>query len=76
VNLRANNFTHGTDVIMREIPGRASVRGRRARPHLALATGPLGLYDEAAAGMASQYRIERDRGTKECAQQLTVLREK
>ena len=26
--------------------------------------------------MASQYRIERDRGTKEAPQQLTMLREK
>jgi sRNA-binding protein len=29
-----------------------------------------------AAGMASQYRIERDRGTKESAQQFAVLRQK
>jgi hypothetical protein len=26
--------------------------------------------------MASQYRIERDRGTKEAAQQIEVLRER
>jgi hypothetical protein len=31
-------------------------------------------HQDAAADMASQYRIDRDRGTKEFSQQLAVLR--
>jgi sRNA-binding protein len=65
---------------MREIPGRASRRGRRAIP----CRGPgnrtaralCSLKTKQVAGMASQYRIERDRGIKESAQQFAVLREK
>jgi hypothetical protein len=72
------------DVIMREMdqekgagrPGRTPRRHRAA----ALATGPFGLYvaslRRVRAGMTSPYRIERDRGTKEARQQLSVLREK
>jgi hypothetical protein len=60
--------------------GQAARRRRRAIPR----RGPGGrtaraLYNlttKRAAGMASQYRIERDRGTKESAQQFAVLREK
>jgi sRNA-binding protein len=57
-------------------PGRTPRRHRAA----ALATGPLGFYvvslRSVRAGMISTYRIERDRGSKESAQQLAVLREK
>jgi hypothetical protein len=46
----------------------------------ALATAPTGFYvvpsRSGKRGMASQYRIERDRGIAESRQQLAVLREK
>jgi hypothetical protein len=46
----------------------------------ALATGPLGFYvgslRSMRVNMASPYRIERDRGTKEYRHQFAVLREK
>jgi sRNA-binding protein len=69
------------DVIMREIHGRGGLAGT---PGYTLPRG-LGnriaralcsLTTKWAAGMASQYRIERDRGTKESAQQFAGLREK
>jgi hypothetical protein len=52
--------------------------GRRHRV-VALATRRIGficVVTTKGAGMASQYLIERDRGTKEASQQLAVLREK
>jgi sRNA-binding protein len=59
----------------------AARRGRRAIPCREpwqpdrLVYIYLGLTKR-AAGMASQYRIERDRGTKESARQFALLREK
>jgi hypothetical protein len=78
-----SDLTHDK-VLMREIapkrdrgrPGRTPVQRRAA----ALASGPLGFYvvslRSVRAGMASPYRIERDRGSKESRQLLAVLREK
>src|SRR3984893_13328807 len=60
--------------------GRGARAGTPAMPH----RGPnnrnaralCNLTTKRAADMASQYRIERDRGTKESSQQFVVLREK
>jgi sRNA-binding protein len=49
------------------------------RHHYTMAPAPLLFYvviTKRAADMASQYRIERDRGTNEFRQQLAVLRQK
>jgi hypothetical protein len=71
-------------VIMREIPqkGQGVVAGRGrplGRHRAALATEPRGFYaviTKRWQEMASQYRIERDRGTKESQRQLAGLRER
>jgi sRNA-binding protein len=58
----------------------ASRRGRRAIPCRGPGNRTARAYvvsrRSGRPGMASQYRIERDRGTKESPQQIAVLREK
>src|ERR1700733_12596538 len=54
----------------------AERRNTAADPGNGAARVLCSLTTKRGTGMASQYRIERDRGTKESAQQLAVLREK